>query len=293
MIWRLRTRLIDLSPRPAVMGILNVTPDSFSDGDLAGMDPAAAIARGLAMSEAGADIVDVGGESTRPYATPVSVDEELARVVPVVAGLANAGVVVSVDTMKPAVATAALDAGAEIVNDVSGFRDPAMIQVAASSGAGVVVMHMRGTPLDMQDDPAYDDVVAEVSAYLARQTEALVAAGVDEQRIVVDPGIGFGKTHDHNLALLGGLGRLAAAGRPVLVGVSRKGTVGAVLEQAGISTTAAERDVASAALAALAVRGGAAVVRAHDVAMTLEAVAVATAIVRAASGETSQDPEVS
>ena len=266
------------------MGVLNVTPDSFSDGSATAVDPTIAIQLGLTLADQGASVVDVGGESTRPYATPVTADEELARVVPVVEGLAAAGVVVSIDTMKAVVARAALDAGAEIVNDVSGFRDPEMVAVAADSGAGVVVMHMQGTPQTMQDDPVYDDVVAEVGAHLDEQAARLVAAGVEPARIVVDPGIGFGKTRAHNLSLLRHLGQIVDRPQPVLIGVSRKGFIGSVLADHGIDTTPGQRDLASAVIAGIAVRAGAAIVRAHDVRATLEAVALADAIVRPAGG---------
>lgn len=266
------------------MGILNVTPDSFSDGSRRALDSAHAIECGLELRAHGADIVDIGGESTRPGADPVTAAEEMSRVLDVVAGLATAEVVVSIDTMKPEVARAAVDAGAQIINDVSGFRDPTMVEVAASTGSGVVVMHMQGDPQTMQNAPTYDDVVTDVDAYLDTRAAQLEASGVMRSSIVVDPGIGFGKTHEHNLALLGSLRRIVDRGRPVLVGVSRKGFIGSVLARRGVSTTAPERDVASAVIAGLAVRSGAAVIRAHDVRATLEAVAVADAIVRPAGG---------
>lgn len=266
------------------MGILNVTPDSFSDGSHRALDPARAIERGFELLAQGADIIDVGGESTRPGAEPVRAAEEMRRVLDVVAALAATEAVVSIDTMKPEVARGAVDAGAEIINDVSGFRDPAMVAVAAATGAGVVAMHMQGNPRTMQDAPTYGDVVADVDSYLDERAAHLEASGVAHSAIVVDPGIGFGKTHDHNLLLLGHLRRIAERGRPVLVGVSRKGFIGSVLAQRGIPTTAEERDLASAAIAALAVRSGAAIIRAHDVRATLEAVVVADAIVRTAGG---------
>jgi dihydropteroate synthase len=283
-LWRLRSRTLDLEAGTIVMGVLNVTPDSFSDGSAAALDPEAAVRRGLALAAHGAAIVDVGGESTRPYATPVATEEELARVVPVVEGLVAAGVIVSIDTMKPAVAQAALDAGAEIVNDVSGFRDPDMIALAADTDAGLVVMHMQGTPQTMQDDPVYEDVVAEVGAHLDEQASRLVAAGVRQGSIAVDPGIGFGKTRSHNLSLLRHLDRIADRPQPVLIGVSRKGFIGSVLTDRGLDTTPAERDLASAVVAGIAVRAGAAIVRAHDARATVEAVTLADAIVRPAGG---------
>ncbi len=264
------------------MAVLNVTPDSFSDGSDS-LDEETAIRRGLELWDEGADIVDVGGESTRPHAEPVSRAEELARVMPVVSALAGAGVLVSIDTMKAAVADAAVEAGAEIINDVSGFRDAEMRRVAAERGAGVVVMHMRGTPQTMQEDPVYADVVAEVGGYLDLQSRLLVEAGVAPDAIAVDPGIGFGKTPDHNLQLLSRLATLADRREPVVVGVSRKRFIGGILEGAGVVTRADQRDRASAVIAGIAVRNGASVIRAHDARATLEAAAVADAIVRAGS----------
>jgi dihydropteroate synthase len=275
------------------MGVLNVTPDSFSDGSSDATDAGRAVVRGLEMWDDGADIIDVGGESTRPYAEPVSAAVEVARVVPVVRGLAAQGVVVSVDTMKAAVAAAAVGAGAEIINDVSGFRDPEMRRTAAETRAGVVVMHMRGTPQTMQDDLVYADVVAEVDEYLDRQVAGLRDAGVSSRRIVVDPGIGFGKTHSHSLELLRRLSVIADRVEPVLVGASRKGFVGAILEGAGYVTRPDERDGVSAVIAGIAVLNGASVVRAHDARATLEAVAAADAIVRAGSvGESQSSGEI-
>ena len=281
--WRLRTRTLSTRNRTLIMGILNVTPDSFSDGSHAAVETDVAVSRGLALQEQGADIVDVGGESTRPYAESVPIDVELARVVPVVAALCRAGVVASVDTMKAGVAEAAVSAGAEIINDVSGFRNPAMVTVAAATQAGVVVTHMQGLPDTMQIDPSYDDVVTEVARYLADTADKLVTDGIAADRICLDLGIGFGKTVDHNTDLLRSVDRLVALGRPLLVGVSRKGFIGAILEGVGVKTAPDERDLASAVIAGLAVRAGAAVVRTHDVLATLEAVAVSDAIVRSAS----------
>jgi dihydropteroate synthase len=204
------------------MGILNVTPDSFSDGGRHG-DAAAAVDAGLQMVADGAAIVDVGGESTRPYAEPVPLDVEIERVLPVVDGLVAGGVVVSVDTSKPEVARVALDHGAAIINDVTGLTDPDMRSVCARAKAGVVIMHMRGTPADMQDDPVYDDVVEDVSAFLAAQTRTAIASGIPIEAIALDPGIGFGKTFEHNIALLGNLDRFVHLGFPLLIGSSRKG----------------------------------------------------------------------
>ncbi len=264
------------------MGIVNATPDSFSDG---GINEArdAAVAHGLRLWDEGADIVDVGGESTRPGAAPVNAAEEAGRVVPVIADLVDRGVVVSVDTMKASVASEAIEAGAHIVNDVSGFRDSEMAAVCAGTDVGVVLMHMRGDPQTMQDNPHYDDVVTEVVAFLETTAERAIDEGVAAERICLDPGIGFGKTFDHNLALLNGIERLADIGYPVLVGTSRKGFLGAILRDAGINTAAQERDVATAATVALAVAGGASVVRVHNVGHGLQAARTADAMVRASN----------
>ncbi|MCX7818782.1 MAG: dihydropteroate synthase [Kiritimatiellae bacterium] len=252
------------------MGILNVTPDSFSDGGRY-LDTERAVAHAQAMAEQGADLIDVGGESTRPGAAPVPPEEELRRVLPVVRRLCeNRHMVVSVDTRRAAVARAALEAGARVVNDVSALRDPEMAAVVRDFGAGVVLMHMRGEPATMQQDPRYRDVVAEVRDFLQQRVEAAVAAGVDPSAIVVDPGIGFGKTAAHNLALLRAIPQLTALGRPVLIGVSRKSIVGHLTGR-----PVAERVAGSVALAAIAVYLGAAVVRAHDVRETCDAVRVA------------------
>ena len=243
------------------MGIVNVTPDSFSDGGRF-YDPAAAVDHGLRLVEQGADLLDVGGESTRPYSTPISADEELRRVLPVVAALCErAGVPVSIDTSKAAVAAAALAAGAEIINDVTGLEgDPGMLQVAVDRGAGVCAMHMRGTPQTMQDDPQYADVVEEICGYLRGRRDALLAAGIERQRICLDPGIGFGKTHQHNLTLLAACSRFHALECPLLVGPSRKGFIGKVLEDKQADRTAGTIGV-SLALA----RQGVQVLRVHDV----------------------------
>jgi dihydropteroate synthase len=270
--WRCRSFSLDLA-RPLVMGILNVTPDSFSDGG-AYADSGAAVAAGARMLAEGAAIIDVGGESTRPGSDPVSAEEELARVLPVVRALAGQGACVSVDSRRARVATASLAAGASIVNDVSGFSDPEMVRVAAGSDAGLIVMHMRGEPKTMQSDPVYADVVAEVAAYLARQAEALESASVARDRIAVDPGIGFGKTTEHNLALLRRLDGIASLGYPVVVGASRKRFIG---EITGVAEPR-DRLAGSVAAAVLAVANGARVVRVHDVAATVQALAVRSAI---------------
>lgn len=272
-----RQGVLPTSERPVVMGVLNVTPDSFSDGGRY-LDVDAAVAAGVRMAADGAEVVDVGGESTRPGADPVPEDVELARVVPVVRALADEGMCVSIDTVKARVAVAAVEAGAAIVNDVSsGLLDPDMPAVVASLQVPYVLTHLQGTPRTMQDDPHYDDVVTEVVDHLAARMEALVATGVEAHRIVVDPGIGFGKRLEHNLALLARLDRLVALGRPVLVGVSRKRFIGAVT---GVAEPT-ERLAGSLAAASLAVANGARIVRAHDVAETVQAVKVAWAIASA------------
>ncbi len=267
-----------------IMGVLNVTPDSFSDGGAfvsgGDVDHETAVATALALVAAGADLIDVGGETTRPGSEGVPADVEMARVLPVVEMLADAGVIVSVDTSKAEVARAALDAGAEVVNDVTALRDPAMAEVCALAGCGVVLMHMQGTPRTMQHDPTYDDVVLDVTYALRDAAAAASGAGVDRSRICVDPGIGFGKSYEHNLALLRSVDRIAALGYPVLVGASRKSVLGAILDAAGHPATAARRDAASLATVALAIAGGAAAVRVHDVAGALQAARTADAIVR-------------
>jgi len=270
--WRCRDFVFPAG-RPVVMGILNVTPDSFSDGG-SYVDRDAAIAAGLAMIAAGAGIIDVGGESTRPGAEPVTEAEEADRVVEVVRALAERGACVSVDTRHASVAARCLEAGAAIINDVTGFSDPEMVQVAAAVDAGLVVMHMQGDPRTMQADPVYGDVVAEVADYLARQADTLRQVGVGTDRIALDPGIGFGKTTAHNLSLLARLGELADLGYPVLVGASRKRFIG---EITGVSEPR-DRVAGSVAAALAAVEAGALVVRVHDVPQTVQALAVARAI---------------
>jgi dihydropteroate synthase len=256
-----------------LMGVVNVTPDSFSDGGLY-LDPGAAIAHGRALAGEGAAILDVGGESTRPGAAPVAVEEELRRVEPVVAGLLGVVEAISVDTSKATVAEAALDAGASIVNDVTALRaDPEMAALCADRGVGVVLMHMAGDPRTMQVNPEYGDVVAEVRDFLAARLEAAVAAGIDESRIWLDPGIGFGKTDRHNFELLRGLGELARLGRPILVGTSRKGFIG---RTDGSETD--ERLGGTIATSILAATAGASVLRIHDVREMSQALRVASAV---------------
>jgi dihydropteroate synthase len=279
---RLVTRhgTVDLARRTIVMGILNVTPDSFYDGGRR-LNTDRAIAEGTALVESGADIIDVGGESTRPGATSVSEEEELRRVLPVLRGLRRElKAPISVDTYKAQVARAALDAGADIINDVSALRfDPEMAALAAAEKVPVVLMHMQGTPQTMQIDPRYDDVLRDVKEFLVERLHQATSHGIEPQRIVLDPGIGFGKTLDHNLALLRGLSELAALGQPLLVGVSRKGFIGKLL---GVEP--GERLEGSLAAAVVAVLAGASIIRVHDVKQTLRAIRIADAIRFGATG---------
>jgi dihydropteroate synthase len=256
-----------------LMGIVNVTPDSFSDGGLyLDAGPAIEHARGLVAE--GAQLLDVGGESTRPGARGVSPEEELRRVEPVIEGLRGVGVPISVDTSKAAVARAALDAGARIVNDVTALRsDPQMVALCAERGCEVLLMHMKGTPRTMQGDPQYGDVVVEVTDFLAERIELAIESGIAEDRIWVDPGIGFGKTVQHNLELLRRLGELRALGRPIVVGTSRKSFIGKLTGR-----EVDERLGGTIASSILALRAGAGVLRVHDVAEVGEAVRVAEAI---------------
>jgi len=248
------------------MGVLNVTPDSFSDGGEYSSIPAA-VAYGFEMVEQGANLIDVGGESTRPGAQPVPVTVELNRVLPVIAGLVTGGARVSIDTRRPEVASAALAEGAVVVNDVSGLSHPEMVMAVAATSAGVVIMHMQGDPSTMQDSPHYQNVVEEVRAYLVERAVAAEAAGISRDRIAIDPGIGFGKRLEHNLDLLRNLSQFVDTGYPVLLGTSRKGFLGKILADSG---PPAGRDPATAATVALAIREGVAIVRVHNVAMTAQ-----------------------
>jgi dihydropteroate synthase len=250
------------------MGIVNVTPNSFSDGGRF-FDTARAIEHALAMRADGADIVDLGGESTRPGAEAVSAEQELDRVMPVLAVLVREGVHVSIDTLKPEVMRAAIAAGATIVNDVNAFRAPGAIHAVAASGAGLCVMHMQGTPTTMQVAPHYDDVVAEVSTFLLERAAALEAAGIARERIVIDPGFGFGKSLEHNRELFRAIPRLAGLGYPLLVGVSRKRMIGDLTGRA-----IDDRVAGSVAAALLAAQNGASVLRVHDVRETVDALKV-------------------
>lgn len=271
-MWRCGPFILDTA-KPLVMGILNVTPDSFSDG---GMHDSyeTALAHAYLLKEEGAHVIDVGGESTRPGSAEISCEEELARVVPVVAALAEEGLVVSIDTRHARVAAACVDAGAAIINDVTGFRDPAMIEVGRNSDAGVIVMHMKGEPCTMQEDPTYDDVVDEVATYLITRARELEGAGIEHERICIDPGPGFGKTPQHNLELLAATGYLCSLGYPLLAAYSRKGFIGALT---GVDE-AAKRVAGSLAVALLACERGAQVVRVHDVGPTVEALRMLEAL---------------
>jgi dihydropteroate synthase len=279
MKMQIGARLFD-GPGPFLMGIVNATPDSFSDGGRF-LDPGAAIAQALRLAEEGADVVDVGGESTRPGAPPVPADEEIARVVPIVAGLRARGFAlpISIDTTKAAVARAALDAGADLVNDVAGLADPSLAAVVARAGVPVVLMHTRGTPADMASRAVYGDVVAEVAAELAAALARAEAAGVARERVILDPGLGFAKTAEHNVALLARVTELRALGRPLLVGPSRKSFIGKL-------TGAEVGDRLPGTLAAVTacVLAGVELVRVHDVAATRQAVLLAAAIRGSASG---------
>jgi dihydropteroate synthase len=257
------------------MGVVNVTPDSFSDGGLY-LDSDRAIAHGIELTGEGAGMLDIGGESTRPGAEPVGAEEELRRVLPVVEGLVGGGAQISIDTSKAAVASAALDAGATLVNDVTALRgDQAMAEVVANSGADCCLMHMLGEPRTMQDDPHYDDVVSEVKAFLSERMEFAVANGIGEEKVILDPGIGFGKTAEHNLELLRRLDELVALGRPVLVGFSRKSFLGLITGR-----EVGERVASTVAVNVLAYERGARLFRVHDVAQTKDALEMAAATVR-------------
>ncbi|MGC8834074.1 MAG: dihydropteroate synthase [Armatimonadota bacterium] len=272
--------LLTGSSRTLVMGILNVTPDSFSDGGRY-ISTDAAVEHALEMVSEGADIIDVGGESTRPGATPVPADEEMRRVLPVIERLAEASSVpISVDTYKAVVAREAVRAGACMINDISGLRfEPELARVAADTGSFLVIMHSIHTPATMQENPCYENVVEEVRSFLERQVEFAERQGVPRERMLVDPGIGFGKTLEHNLQLLRGLPRLAELGQPVLVGVSRKSFIGMLLGGASPE----ERLEGTLASVVLSIAGGARVVRVHDVAPAVRAVRVADAIVKGIS----------
>ena len=274
VIWRIRGRDHDLSRRGMIMGILNVTPDSFSDGGRF-VDHEQAFQHGLAMIAEGAEIIDVGGESTRPGAVPVEQDEELRRVIPVIERLRGvSGVIISIDTMKAAVARQAIAAGADIINDVSGLRDPRMLELAAAESVAVIVMHMKGEPQTMQASPFYEDVVREVRTFFVDQKERLQAAGIMPERIAFDPGFGFGKTVEHNLTLMRSLQELHLAGRPLVVGVSRKSMIAKLLQDSDMDS----RFWPTVALTAWLRESGAEVFRVHDVKPNVEALRMIEAI---------------
>ncbi len=274
-LWRIHGTDHDLSTRGMVMGIVNVTPDSFSDGGRF-LDSGRAVEHALKLVAEGADILDIGGESTRPGAEPVEEAEELRRVLPVIRAVRSAtSTLISIDTMKAAVARAALDAGADIINDVTGLRgDSAMPRVAASCDAGLVIMHMIGTPRTMQQQPEYADVVHEVQDYFQDRLRSLERDGIDPARIVLDPGFGFGKTLDHNVALMRALPELSVGGRPLLVGVSRKSMIARLIESDELD----DRDWPTVALTAHARGLGARLVRVHDVKPNVHAMRMTEAI---------------
>ena len=269
---RCGSRTVDLS-QPIVMGILNVTPDSFSDGGKF-VDVSGAIEHALRMIDQGAGMIDVGGESTRPGAADVSEEEEIRRVIPVIEALATqASVPISIDTSKPSVMSAAVAAGASLINDVRALQEPGALEAAAKTDAAVCLMHMQGQPRTMQHEPRYDDVVGEVTAFLEQRVQACEAAGIGRDRLVLDPGIGFGKRLEHNLALLAHLPELGRSGLPLLVGVSRKS-----MFQALLGRPVEQRLAGGLAAATAAVLSGAAILRVHDVAETVDAVKVAQAL---------------
>jgi dihydropteroate synthase len=272
--WRVGGRSLECGPPTLVMGVLNVTPDSFSDGGRF-LDHEAAVEHGLRMAEEGADILDVGGESTRPGSDPVTLDDEITRVVPVVKRLvAEVDLPISIDTRKADVAAAALEAGASIVNDVSGARDPGMYGVVAAGEAGLVLMHMLGEPKTMQTEPRYEDVVAEVRAYLGKRVAAAQAAGIGRERVAIDPGLGFGKTYEHNLTLMREIDSFLDLGVPVVVGPSRKSFIGAALGDVPV-----ERRLEGTAGAVSWLAGrGAHVIRVHDVGPMVKVLRVVDAI---------------
>ena len=278
MQWLIRGTSHDLSRRGLIMGIVNVTPDSFSDGGRFA-DSGRAVEHALRLVAEGADILDIGGESTRPGAEPVPEAEELRRVLPVIRAVrGQTGALISIDTMKASVARAALDAGADILNDVTGLRgDPLMLRLAASCDAGLVVMHMTGTPLTMQAGPSYADVVAEVRGYFETRLAILEKAGIDPRRVVLDPGFGFGKTLEHNLALLRALPALAPAGRPLLAGVSRKSMISGLLGNPNLS----DREWPTVALTSCCRELGARILRVHEVRANAEALRMTEAVLGA------------
>ncbi|ABE49052.1 dihydropteroate synthase [Methylobacillus flagellatus] len=266
---------LDLT-RPHVMGIVNVTPDSFSDGGRYASTELA-VSHALQLAAEGADILDIGGESTRPNATPVGLEEELSRVIPVIERLAKeVEVPLSIDTYKPEVMREAVKAGAAIINDIRGLQEPGAVAVAAETNAGICIMHMQGTPQTMQQNPVYEDVVAEVRAFLLERLQACEAAGIPAERIVLDPGFGFGKRTVHNIALLNGLPDILELGRPLLVGLSRKSVLGQI-----VGSDVDQRLHASLAASVIAAMKGGRIIRVHDVKATVDALKVVNAVVTA------------
>ena len=274
MLWKTRTRTFDLSRRGLIMGVVNVTGDSFSDGGEFA-EPAAAIAQARKLADEGAEIIDVGGESTRPGAKPVAEEEELRRVLPVVQALAgDPRFVVSIDTMKAGVAQAAVEAGAEIVNDVTGLREDAMRRVVQASGAGAIIMHMQGTPADMQIAPHYENIVGEIREFFRQMLTACLGCGMDPLRLAFDPGIGFGKTLEHNLILIQSLESVRVENRPLALGVSRKSFIGKAIG----SSSPADRAWPTVALTSYGRERGANVFRVHDARPNVEALRMTEAI---------------
>ena len=271
--WRIGNSELRFDSLPVLMGIVNVTPDSFSDGGNHDSTEAA-VSHALQLAADGAGILDIGGESTRPYSQPVSSDDELARVIPVIEQLVSkTDVPISIDTSKSAVAQAAVSAGATIINDVTGFEDPKMIEIAKKSQAGICAMHMQGNPQTMQDDPQYKDVVADILKYLKQRKEALLAAGIEPSRICLDPGIGFGKTHEHNLELVAAASQFHSLGCPVLVGHSRKGFIKKICGE-----ETADRDIGSLAVTLALAQSGIQIIRVHEVRNTMNALKMLQAV---------------
>jgi dihydropteroate synthase len=270
MTWQLKTKTLSLESTPALMAIVNVTPDSFSDGGKFLSVPRA-VEHALQLVEDGADILDIGGESTRPYSEPVSAAEESDRVLPVIEALVKeTSIPISIDTSKASVAKAAVAAGAEIINDVTGLQgDPEMLRVAVETGAGVCAMHMQGTPQTMQDDPSYDDVVTDIVSYLRQRKAALLAAGIEPAKICLDPGIGFGKSHQHNIELVNRAEEFLTLESPILIGHSRKGFIGKLIGDKEV-----ERDSGTLAITLLMATKGLHIVRIHEVAATRRALDV-------------------
>jgi dihydropteroate synthase len=279
MFWKVFNRRIDLSRRALLMGVLNVTPDSFSDGGR-WRGAEGAIAAGLAMAAEGADILDVGGESSRPGASPVSCGEELSRVLPVIEALAlQSGALISVDTCKPEVASEAIRLGASVVNDITGLRQSAMRRLLRETGAGAILMHMRGNPATMQDELAYEDLIGEVRGFLDGSLRLCVEEGIDPEQILLDPGIGFGKSVKHNLLLLRQLGEMGSIGRPLALGISRKSFLGSVTGAAAME----DRAWPTVALTSFARSQGVGLVRVHEVRANAEALRMTEAIMEAST----------